>query len=464
MPIAPRRPRRTVRPGSHRRKHDGSARGGGRRRDALIGVTRSGDVTRRRNAIQLLGNEVESRTGRTSTYPLLTSRLHPRRVHYLDALDALRLEPTDTVHLYLGVPLCEERCTFCMYYYSRTDDEGARAASTVRDLEKMIERAFADPMTPDIDAMYIGGGTPSVLTVDEIERLLGAVNRHVRFEAGAQLTFEMSPRSATPEKITAVAAHGINRVSMGVRSFDEQVIRRAGRRPTSPQHLARCLDAAAQAGISDVNIDLLLGLDGDSETSVVASVEQLVGMGTPEISVYRYRPARADELADRGGLEAYVTRCAAQAAPAVALAERHGYHCSGRADGEHFKLSLEPKAADARHAYLTRFDPDLANSLVGLGSASRTSLRDERFVYCRHDPSFRVPPNDRVADRGRHGRRSSRSAEELDYLTERDVIDVTDGMIAVRPDRLEEWVYFDKVSYPTEWLARRERETTVRIR
>lgn len=400
----------------------------------------------------------------------------------------------EPLSLYLGVPMCEEHCNFCMYFYGFADREGAKARECVEGLTGILNALRDLPRRP-IAGMYVGGGTPSVLTPEQISELLEAVNASFAFEASAQRTFEMSPLSLTRAKLEAVVAHGVKRISFGLQSFDSTPVTLAGRRWHSPEAVGEMLTQAFAAGVEDVNVDLMVGLDGESDNSLADSVRQLFEIGCPTVSIYRYRPMRQRELAARNGADAYVEVCQRRVDLALSVADRVGFHASGRSDGEHIRLTRVSECPwPERNLYETRYRPALSNSLVGIGSGGRSFLRDKRYVHCEHRAAAgfgllnrmveieSCTDHDRVAaalinelfrdfrvdlaavEKSTRVGISDTCGADLDFLFERGILLREGDIASVDPAHRADWMYWDKVLYPREWLYRRKGVPALRVR
>lgn len=178
--------------------------------------------------------------------------------------------------VYLSYPFCAQKCTYCNF------------ASGVlpRELEPRYRTALerevrAHPWAWRPETVYLGGGTPSAMTVEALGGLLAAIPGRPWREA----TLEAAPGAITPGNARAWAASGINRVSLGVQSFVETEIRRTGRKHTA-QIVARELDILREAGLDNVNIDLIAGLSGQTEAGWRESLDWIERLAPPHVSVY----------------------------------------------------------------------------------------------------------------------------------------------------------------------------------
>ena len=177
-------------------------------------------------------------------------------------------------NLYLHIPFCRQKCSFC--YYSvvpgATDDH---ISSYLDCLEKeagyYADATFAD--TP-MDTVFVGGGTPSVLTEEQITRLFEKIIAKFDLSKVREITFECAPDSITPEKLKILKEHGVTRISMGVQSFDERVLSRTRREGDVATVIDRYYDIV-EAGIDKVNIDLIAGVEEESMESMKETMDTL---------------------------------------------------------------------------------------------------------------------------------------------------------------------------------------------
>jgi len=178
--------------------------------------------------------------------------------------------------VYLSYPFCAQKCTYCNFasgVLPRSLEPRYRAA-----LEREI-RAHAWQWRPE--TVYLGGGTPSTIEPDALCKLLSAIPGKPWREA----TLEASPGGITKEHARAWAACGINRVSLGIQSFVETEIRRTGRKHTA-EIVSRELRILRDASLTNVNIDLIAGLSGQTEASWRESLDWVGRLAPPHVSVY----------------------------------------------------------------------------------------------------------------------------------------------------------------------------------
>jgi oxygen-independent coproporphyrinogen-3 oxidase len=190
--------------------------------------------------------------------------------------------------LYISIPFCRTKCSYCNF----ASDVFSRTV-----FERYVERVAYDIghahetaklMGGDIDAMvdsiFLGGGTPTILDIAQLERLFVTISQKFTVQPHAEITVECAPGTLTPAIIEALQRCGVNRVSLGVQSFVDAEAASVGRlhkRATVLDDVARL-----RAGIEDINIDLIAGLPHQTAKSWEFSLAEAIASGVPHISVY----------------------------------------------------------------------------------------------------------------------------------------------------------------------------------
>ena len=191
--------------------------------------------------------------------------------------------------LYLSVPFCRTKCTYCNFasdVFSRT--VFARYVERVcADIHSTPEttRQMGGRLESDADSMYLGGGTPTVLDSQHLERLFVRVKQQFRLQPETEITVECAPGTLTPEVVETLLRCAVNRLSLGVQSFVDHEAASVGRlhkRATVLEDVARL----RQAGISNINVDLIAGLPHQTAESWSESLEAVIALGVPHVSVY----------------------------------------------------------------------------------------------------------------------------------------------------------------------------------
>ena len=173
--------------------------------------------------------------------------------------------------VYISFPFCRQKCTYCNFASGVFSDDLRGRYLTALESEIGDIRA---------DTVYLGGGTPSLLASAELARLLGGISGDWR-----EATIEAAPGDVSPETARGWAQLGIDRVSLGVQSFDPRVAARAARKHT-PETVAREVELLRGVGISRINVDLIAGLAGQTETTWRASLDWVERLDVEHVSVY----------------------------------------------------------------------------------------------------------------------------------------------------------------------------------
>jgi oxygen-independent coproporphyrinogen-3 oxidase len=191
--------------------------------------------------------------------------------------------------IYVSVPFCRSKCTYCNFA------SGVYPASEhARYIERVISELQAAPewasqtgavLPRQVDTIYLGGGTPSLLAPELIEQLFRAIRSEFDVAADAEITVECAPAQIAEPTLAAMVAAGVNRVSLGVQSFVDGEVRVSGRLHDCAAVLAD-IERLRAAGIRNLNVDLIAGLAGQTEASWQRSLQTLIAADAPHASVY----------------------------------------------------------------------------------------------------------------------------------------------------------------------------------
>jgi oxygen-independent coproporphyrinogen-3 oxidase len=189
--------------------------------------------------------------------------------------------------LYIHVPLCEKRCRYCDFY-KLTPNEIDSMELYLQCLEMELRRLPSD-FAPD--TVFIGGGTPTALSPDEYARMLESIHRRINLSEVVEFSSEANPGTLTPEKLAAMKAGGINRVSIGVQSFNSRALQLLGRIHNA-QEAVEGFHLLRDAGFDNVNIDLIQSIPGMSPEDVLDDARKVVELAPDHISFYNliYEP------------------------------------------------------------------------------------------------------------------------------------------------------------------------------
>ncbi|MCG3128804.1 MAG: Oxygen-independent coproporphyrinogen-III oxidase-like protein YqeR [Phycisphaerae bacterium] len=182
--------------------------------------------------------------------------------------------------LYVHVPYCHTICGYCDFYSQVLDRDavGALVDALLSDLARQRERLAAP-----LDTVFFGGGTPTVLPVAHLARLLAAVAELV--DERTEWTIEANPATVTAENAALLAARGVNRVSVGAQSFDASELR-VLERIHRVEQVTETLEVLRRAGLARLNLDLIFGVPGQTLRGWEANLERAVGLGVEHLSCY----------------------------------------------------------------------------------------------------------------------------------------------------------------------------------
>ena len=219
--------------------------------------------------------------------------------HAQELREAALAEP---LGLYLHVPFCLDRCSYCSFVSTR--DASLRPAALAR-LARDLRTWGEDLARAALDTLYLGGGTPSVLTEDELAALTGEARRAFDTSALVEATLEANPGTITPAWLRAARRLGWDRISLGVQTLDDGLLRRLGRIHGAAEGLA-ALRQAREAGFSRISADLMIGIPGQDPSCALSDARELVAAGANHLSIYMLDLDKACALkaqVDRGDLE-----------------------------------------------------------------------------------------------------------------------------------------------------------------
>ncbi len=191
--------------------------------------------------------------------------------------------------LYISVPFCRTKCSYCNF----ASDVFSRAV-----FERYVERVTADikraretaeqmggAFVGSVDSVFLGGGTPTILDITQLERLFVTISQKFAVRNDAEITVECAPGTLSPPMIEALQRCGVNRVSLGVQSFvniEAASVGRLHKRTTALEDIARL----RAAGLENINIDVIAGLPHQTAESWEVSIAEIIASGAPHVSVY----------------------------------------------------------------------------------------------------------------------------------------------------------------------------------
>lgn len=187
--------------------------------------------------------------------------------------------------LYVHMPWCVRKCPYCDFNSHTAPDElpaGEYIQALVADLEQDLPLIWGRP----VQSVFFGGGTPSLFSAEHIARFLSSVRALLDLRPDVEITLEANPGTVERDSFTAYAQAGVNRVSLGVQSFDDELLKRIGR-IHGRKEIERSLQSLHSAGISNFNIDLMFALPGQRLDQSRQDIELAIKAGPAHVSFYQ---------------------------------------------------------------------------------------------------------------------------------------------------------------------------------
>lgn len=283
------------------------------------------------------------------------------------------LSPNEPVSLYLHVPYCRELCWYCgcNMKLARKDAPAAHYAQTLNQEIRLLAHHLPDRMA--ISHLHWGGGTPTALVPDDLERAMQSVRDNFDITADAELAIESDPRTLTDEMIRRIGQLGFTRASFGVQEFDPKV-QKAINRVQPPEMVRHSVEELRRAGVAGINFDLIYGLPHQTVATLLETIRLCIDMRSDRIALFGYAHvpwmAKKQRLIDEAALPGSAERLQQCQSAASALVEA-GYVAIGL---DHFALPNDSMAKAAKAGTLRRnfqgYTTDRAETMLGVGSTS----------------------------------------------------------------------------------------------
>ena len=183
--------------------------------------------------------------------------------------------------IYIHIPFCKQRCLYCAFYSSTLHSKQQEYCDALC-REIIMRRNYIIGI---IDTVYFGGGTPSTLTREQLQKILGTIKEHYRLSPSAEITIEANPDDLTPEYLATLRSLSFNRLSMGIQSFDDAQLKAIGRRHTA-ERARQAVKDARTAGFENISIDLMFALPSSTSAQWQESIQQAISLRPTHISAY----------------------------------------------------------------------------------------------------------------------------------------------------------------------------------
>lgn len=183
--------------------------------------------------------------------------------------------------IYIHIPFCRKACHYCNFHFSTTHHRMPEMMAAIGQ-EVLLRKSY---VTETIETIYWGGGTPSLLPKEDIQKLLQQLRENFTVSADAEITIETNPDDITPENLLAWRDMGINRLSIGIQSFFEQDLLWMNRAHTAQQSV-RSIELAQTAGFDNITIDLIYGTPGLTDVNWKKNIDTALSLQIPHLSCY----------------------------------------------------------------------------------------------------------------------------------------------------------------------------------
>lgn len=204
--------------------------------------------------------------------------------------------PENSFSMYIGIPFCPTRCLYCSFTSNTADeDEMDRYVDAlVREMDFCAKATQRYGIYPE--SIYMGGGTPTALSCEQLNRVLGEIEDHFDLSNTREFTVEAGrPDTITEDKLDVLVKHGISKISINPQSMKQETLDIIGRRHTV-EDTRRAFDRAQRAGIGSINMDLIAGLPEEDVDDFCSSLEEVLKMGPEKITLHTLAVKRASRL------------------------------------------------------------------------------------------------------------------------------------------------------------------------
>ncbi len=204
--------------------------------------------------------------------------------------------PARGIDFYVHLPFCFQKCAYCITGSKKINRNGKidKYIDFLIDSIFYFKSAFSGVKFTNL---YIGGGTPSILNLKLLDKLLANLFNNFQFSQDGEKTFELNPISSSFAKLKLLKKYGFNRVSFGVQSFNQKTLALNNRGYQTEAMVKKAIDDAKKAGFANINIDLIIGLYGDDKDSLIKSFKRAVCLDLASVSLYPLQP-KVDYLVD----------------------------------------------------------------------------------------------------------------------------------------------------------------------
>ena len=201
----------------------------------------------------------------------------------------------DLCSLYISIPFCPSRCSYCSFVSSTTPKLLALIDDYIDKLLVDLEETFTviSNLGLTLTTIYIGGGTPTTLSAEQLVKIFNKIKEHIDVSSLYEFTLEAGrPDTITKEKLDVAKEYGVTRVSVNPQTLSDDLLREIGRKHTAEQFY-KAYELAKRSGIKDINVDLIAGLPGDDFKNFAATMDKIIDLAPSNITVHSFSVKKA---------------------------------------------------------------------------------------------------------------------------------------------------------------------------
>lgn len=184
--------------------------------------------------------------------------------------------------LYIHIPFCKQACYYCDFHFSTNQSQRTELIKLIA-REIALQREYLNGES--LETIYWGGGTPSLLSVSELDLLFASIHKNFSIVPNPEITLEANPDDLTPEKLSQLNAAGINRLSIGIQSFDDAILKFLNRAHRASEAV-QCIDQARKAGFANISVDLIYSIPGQDDALLTKNLATALALNPEHISAY----------------------------------------------------------------------------------------------------------------------------------------------------------------------------------
>ncbi len=309
----------------------------------------------------------------------------------------LALSQGDSYSLYLSIPFCPTRCAYCSFVSQSVERAAKLIPEYVRLLCQELEYTarIAKSLNLRLESVYMGGGTPTTLSAEQMEQVLKVIRRSFDLSSCREFTVEAGrPDTITPEKLRAMKAGGVGRISINPQTLNDHVLEVIGRRHTAEQTID-AFRLARSAGFDHINMDLIAGLPQDSYESFVRTLNGVLALDPESITIHTLAMKKSSALTQHG-MELYRKECEETARMldfAEEILPEKGYHPyylyrQSRMVGNLENVGWAKKGCDS---YYNVYVMDETHTVLACGAGAVTKLKEPDGEYLERIFNFKYP-------------------------------------------------------------------------